>query len=127
MDTSQGKRKIDLSTKWLKQTRAQNVPVGGDILMEKAQTLASKLNIIGFEASRGWLEKFKHRHGIRFKMEQGEAGAVDVESLARWQGEVLRSSLVDYSPNDIFNVDETGLFWKVLLEKTMAFQGLAKM
>ena len=51
---------LDSTSRWknflLKQLRSQNVPISGDLLK------ARKFGI----------------HGIRFKTEQGEAGAVDV-------------------------------------------------
>jgi hypothetical protein len=71
----------------------------------------------------GWLEGFKHRHGIVFKSIQGEAGAVDVETLSTWQHEVPRNEISQFSPDDVFNVDETGLFWHLLPNKTLAFKG----
>ena len=63
------------------------------------------------------------RHGIRFKEEQGEAGAVDVGSLSEWQNEVLQKALAKFSPDNIFNDDETCLFWHLLPNKTMAMKG----
>jgi hypothetical protein len=70
------------------------------------------------------LENFKQRHGISFKTVQGEAGAVDSEKLGDWQMAVLKMALRNYSPNDVFNVDETGLFWQLLPSRTMAFRGM---
>lgn len=76
-----------------------------------------------FLASGGWLENFKHRHSISFRTLQGEAGAVDAEKLGSWQEEVLKSAIKDFSPDDVFNVDETGLFWQLLPNRTIAFKG----
>lgn len=86
--------------------------------------IAGKLGIVDFNASDGWLQRCKHRFGIQFKVEHGEAGAVDIESLAQWQQKVLLGELAKFSPNDVFNADETGLFWQLLPNKTMAFKGL---
>lgn len=76
-----------------------------------------------FKASIGWLDKFKKRHEITFKTVQGEEGAVNVGELNDWQTSVLRDELQKYKPKDIFNLDETGLFWKLLPNKTMEFKG----
>ena len=40
-----------------------------------------------------------------------------------WLSQTLPSLLAEYKPEDIFNADETGLFWKCLPDKTMSFKG----
>uniref|UniRef100_A0A914VZL2 HTH CENPB-type domain-containing protein n=1 Tax=Plectus sambesii TaxID=2011161 RepID=A0A914VZL2_9BILA len=109
--------------RWIKTVRSENVPVTGQLLKEKARETSTLLKIEGFKASEGWLTNFKHRHSISFKSNQGEAGAIDVESLGEWQQQVLREELAKFSPDDIFNADETGLFWQLLPNKTLAFKG----
>ncbi|UYV63426.1 hypothetical protein LAZ67_2004032 [Cordylochernes scorpioides] len=76
-----------------------------------------------FEASNGWLEKFKARRNIAFKRLHGEAGSVDANSVATWKGGIIPSLLAEYSPQDIFNADETGLFYKLLPNQTMTIRG----
>jgi hypothetical protein len=85
--------------------------------------LAEQLNIDDFKASEGWLGKFKQRHSIIFKSVQGEAAQIDHDSLNDWQQKVLRSELARFSPNDVYNVDETGLFFHLLPDKTLSFKG----
>ena len=108
---------------WLKQARGQNLPVSGDLIKEKAMKLAKLMHIPDFVASDGWLDNFKKRHGITFKTVQGESGAVDSQSLLEWQQQVLRPLLRQFSADDVFNLDETGLFWQLLPNKIMAFRG----
>lgn len=76
-----------------------------------------------FTASYGWLHRFRRRHSILFRRNQGEAAEIDLEALNAWQQNELREALARYSPEDVFNIDETGLFWKVLPNKTLAFKG----
>lgn len=85
--------------------------------------MAELLGVQGFKASEGWLGKFKHRHSIAFRSNQGEAGEIDMEALGNWQQEVLQAEIRKFSPDDVFNADETGLFWKLLPNKTLAFKG----
>jgi hypothetical protein len=85
--------------------------------------LAELLEIEGFKASNGWLDNFKERHGIVFKKVQGEAAAVDMEAVDNWRQDILIKLLTEYSPENVFNVDETGLFWKLMPDKTMTFKG----
>ena len=107
---------------WLKQARGQNLPVCGDLIKEKALKLAELMQIPNFMAN-GWLDNLKKRHGITFKTVQGEAGAVDSQSLLEWQQQVLQPLLGQFSADDVFNLDETGLFWRLLPNKTMSFRG----
>lgn len=108
---------------WLKQARGQSLPVSGDLIKEKAMKLAELMHIPNFMASNGWLDNFKKRHGITFKTVQGEAGVVDSQYVLEWQKQVLRPLLGQFSPDDVFNLDETGLFWQLLPNNTMAFRG----
>lgn len=86
--------------------------------------MAMKVNELeNFKASGGWLDKFKVRHSIVFKSNQGEAAEIDLEELENWQEEILREALSHYLADDIFNADETGLFWHLLPNKTLAFKG----
>ena len=90
---------------WLKQARVQNLPFGGNLIKEKALKLAEFMHIPDFIASDGWLDNFKKRHGITFKTVQGEAGAVDLQSLLEWQQQVLQPLLRQFSADDVFNLD----------------------
>uniref|UniRef100_A0A914C297 DDE-1 domain-containing protein n=1 Tax=Acrobeloides nanus TaxID=290746 RepID=A0A914C297_9BILA len=90
---------------------------------EKAIELAKKLEVQDFDASDHWLQNFKTRHSIKFCSEQGEAAAVNLQVVETWQQTVLREILAKYSADDVFNVDETGLFWRLMPNKTLAFKG----
>ena len=43
--------------KWLLNLRSENVHVNKPLVKEKALEFANELNIEGFQASKGWLEK----------------------------------------------------------------------
>ena len=52
---------------WFKQALSSGVPVSGPLLKTKANGLATELGIDDWEASDGWMHRFKHRHGLVFK------------------------------------------------------------
>ena len=52
----------------------------------------------------------------------GESAEVSVESTDAWL-ESLPSLLEGYEPRDVYNADETGLFFNVLPDRTLAYKG----
>jgi hypothetical protein len=69
--------------------------------------------------SQGWLEKFKNWHGIKSFRHFGKSGALDMEVV----GVVLPDIrvVVDvYAKKDVFNMDETGLCWRLQADNLLA-------
>lgn len=129
---SSGRKRIRLAkhddldqalSKWYTQMRARNIPITGPLLMEKAKMFADMLKIEDFKASTGWLDHFKKRHGLSFKVISGEMNSVSDETVQRWTQEQLPKLLEGWQPRDVFNCDESGLFYKMLPNKTLAKKG----
>ncbi|CAH0726455.1 unnamed protein product, partial [Brenthis ino] len=108
---------------WFNNQRQNNVPISGPIVKAKAEKFANQLGIIDFKASEGWLGKFKHRHQITYGKMNGEAWDVDMNVTNNWISTVWPNLKMKYSPEDIFNADETGLFFKLTPDKTLKFKG----
>lgn len=53
----------------------------------------------------------------------GEAAACDVKYALHWQKNILPTLTDGYAAEDIYNMDETGLFFKCLPNRTLAFKG----
>lgn len=83
---------------------------------------ANELGVSEFSASNGWFERFKERHGLSFKKMCGEAAAVDMRPVEEWKNGLLKDVLQRYNPCDVFNLDETGLFFRLVPDKTLTFQ-----
>lgn len=108
---------------WYEQARASNIPVDGNILREKALKIAASNGMDTFSASNGWISRFKIRHGLVSKKLCGEsASVVSTDAIEMWF-EKLPKLLEGYKDCDIYNADETGLFYKCLPERTLAFKG----
>lgn len=108
--------------KWINNARSQNLPLSGPLIRQKAQEFAMKFGHSDFLASVGWLDKFKNRHNIVYRVVCGESGDADIQLADEWKQTVLVDLLKKYDANDIFNADETGLFFKCLPDKTLAFK-----
>ncbi|CAF0866274.1 unnamed protein product [Brachionus calyciflorus] len=101
-----------------------NVVVSGVDIQQQALKYATMLNRLDFKASNGWLCNFKSRNKISFKTSCGEAGLVDDKQLKNWKENVLPDLIKDYDIKDIFNADETALFYKAVSEKTNTYKNM---
>lgn len=110
--------------KWMKKIRDDNVPISGPMLQRQGKKFAHLLKIpdSSFSGSNGWLGKFKQKHDIVFRQISGEGKDVDEEICQEWK-ETLRSIIDGHQPRDVFNADETALFYQCLPNKTMCFKG----
>ena len=94
--------------------RAEVITTSQDILCSKArhiwETLYAESAQRAPEFSNRWLQQFQHRHDIRQQVQHGEAGSVPTgaEELMRTIQDIARS----YSSDDIYNMDETALYWR---------------
>ncbi|XP_005112478.1 tigger transposable element-derived protein 4 [Aplysia californica] len=107
---------------WFKQAQAMNAPISGEILMNVANQLAEEMKV-EFTPRTGWLDRFKKRRGITCKTASREAGSVTAEQTDTWLSSTLPALLLEYSREDIYNCDETGLYYKCLPDKTLALKG----
>ena len=60
--------------RWFCMAREALIPVSGPMIQEEALQIALKLNVTGFTASNGWLEKWKTRHNVKQFSVAGEDG-----------------------------------------------------
>ena len=97
------------------------MPISGPILQEKAKRFAESLGVVNFKASSGWLSKFKSRYDIVGRTVCGESASVDLQVCDDWKSN-LSSLLSGYQPSEVYNADETGLFFRCLPNKTLEFR-----
>ena len=75
--------------------------------------------------SSGWPSLWKKRHDVAYGSISRENAAVDKDVYDDWKQWTLQPILSRNDPNDIFNADETALYWQLLPDKTHAFKGEA--
>ena len=107
---------------WHVMCRNSNIPVSGIMLQEEALLIAEKLGIDGFTASNGWLAAFKRQHNICNMSVAGEEGDVRPEIVESWS-ERAREITRGWKAEAVWNMDETGSFWRGLPEKSLSERG----
>ena len=108
---------------WVKQKRSEGIPISGPICLEKALFFHKALGIESpFNASSGWLTRFKKRYGIREVQLKGEQLSADYSAADSFIKEFDKYRKKELSRDQIFNADETGIYWKCLPTKTFASQ-----
>ncbi|EEC19457.1 transposase, putative [Ixodes scapularis] len=110
---------------WLKKARTKNLPVSGPLLLEKARFFATQLHHDDFVCSNGWLSRFRARYNIATRVISGKGAAADTDGAEEWQNGQLQQILTDYAPEDIFNLDESALFFRLLPNRTLVSKGQA--
>ena len=107
---------------WYKVACSKNIYPGGPQLIEKGKEIAEKLHKPGFKGSRGWLEKWKKRYNVKQVKVCGESSDVRGETVDSWK-ERLPEIIDGYEQNDIWNMDETGVFWQALPDRGFGQKG----
>lgn len=106
---------------WFCAQRSRHVPISYEILAVKAKQFYK--GIYGkdnFEASRGWIANFKCRHGLRAIKICGEKLSNDQTSVAPFIATLkAKVDSLNLTATQVYNADESALFWKMLPEKTM--------
>lgn len=109
--------------RWFETRRSENIAISGPVLKAKAEDLSKRLQADNFSCSTGWLERFKVRYNIKVGKISGEAGDVDKQVVLNWIADKWPNIIQNYSCEDIFNGDETGLFYKMTPDRTLKFMG----
>lgn len=111
--------------KWFELQRSKNCPISADLIKAKAKVIFKELNPTkdenAFSASNGWFEKFKRRFGIRLLTMSGEKLSADLNHITPFIHR-LRSQMdeMEITENQLYNADESGLFYRILPTKTYA-------
>ena len=106
---------------WIQDQVKKRTPLSLHVVQTKAVKIFKKLQetsegeVRDFSASHGWFNRFKKRFQLRNVRVAGEKSSAD-EEAAREFIEDLHKLIADgnYSAEQIFNVDETALFWKAM-------------
>ncbi|UYV61603.1 hypothetical protein LAZ67_1005513 [Cordylochernes scorpioides] len=115
---------------WIEDLTQKRIPLDGHLIKMKAlkfykelkesePSTSSRESNPQFSASTGWLTGFIKSHSFHNLKIKGEVASAD-EEAARKYPEKLAKIIKDggYCAHQIFNADETGLFWKKMPTRT---------
>lgn len=112
----------ELCWTWFKDVVGRNIPISGPMIQQRALKFAKDLDRNDFKACNGWLDSFIKRNNISFKVLSGESADVSDASVDDWKSK-LPNLCAGYAPKDIFNMDETGLFYRDTYNKSYKVKG----
>lgn len=112
----------NLCLEWFKDCMSRRIVVSGPLLKTRALKYASDLGVASFKASNGWLDSFVKRNNIVFGSQSGERGDVDCNVIEKWHDQ-LKTLCQGYKEEDIFNMDESGIFFRDTTKKTFHLKG----
>ena len=111
--------------KWFKKCEAYGIYVSDSLLKEEVINIKGLLNnpdLNDFKDCEGWLDKWKLSYSIREMQISGESFDVWEVTVGSWM-ERLRELCKEYQLRDIWNIDESGCFFKALPSKGLAQKG----
>ncbi|KAJ2919528.1 hypothetical protein MD484_g941, partial [Candolleomyces efflorescens] len=100
---------------WTMITLTNGLILTGEVLRQKYHQFARMAGIPEdqwLKLSNGWLESFKARNGLKSWQRHGEAGSSKVKTITEEQLRIQKLIKEGgYTLRNIFNMDETGLFY----------------
>lgn len=84
---------------------------------------------MAFTASKGWFEKFQKRYHLKSVILYGEAASADHLTTDDCMNNNTSQKILEegeYHPEQVFNMDKTGLFWKIMPFRTFILKDEAK-
>ena len=109
---------------WFMENVNRGISVTGPQLQAKARLVYKSLGYEdnAFVASNGWLQSFNKRWGIRARTICGESLGVDLKVVDDWKASI-NNKLSSFHSRDIYNTDETALFWRGLPSRSLLPKG----
>ncbi|XP_066450519.1 tigger transposable element-derived protein 1-like [Eleutherodactylus coqui] len=119
---------LNLLSIWMEDCHQKRKPLSLMLIQEKAlkglfEDVKTKYGEeaadVTFTASHGWFNRFKARNNLHNIKVTGEAASADTVAAQEFPAtlkEIIKEGA--FSPQQIFNVDETGLYWKKMPDRT---------
>ncbi|XP_043944872.1 tigger transposable element-derived protein 6-like [Protopterus annectens] len=107
---------------WFKQLRTVNARISRPMIQEVAKKFTQEFGVADFQASSGWLKKFKLCHKISQKVLCGESNEVPLEVVEEFINK-FPDLARGFKDDEIFDADECGLFFKAMPDRSLITKG----
>ncbi|KFD46271.1 hypothetical protein M513_12859 [Trichuris suis] len=106
---------------WISHRRSESVPLSRETIMSQARRYHDELKIQGSCGySIGWYQKFQRRNGIKTVTVSRDRGSADHEAAKEFVEDFARIIADEkLSPEQVYNADETSLFWRYCPRRTV--------
>jgi hypothetical protein len=105
---------------WIRQMRDKKINLNSDLILDKAREFAQTMGYKNFIGSNRFIDGLKKRNNINWIKMSGESDSVNPLVVQNWSKK-LKKEVQGFDEKDVFNLDETSLFYKLLPNKTYAF------
>ena len=108
-------------SEWFQNLRSRNVKITGPIMLEKANQFCILFGLPP-TCNEFYINRWRKRNNILWQgKEHGESASVNPETCKDWLSR-LNGICRDYKDENIFNTDETGLFYQMEPSGTMRYR-----
>lgn len=116
---------------WIQSRTVSRQCITGDVIKQKAARLQKEVNVHLSESEKtalifsgGWLTNFQRRWNLKSRRMYGENADADRSAVSRYLPELL-GKIQKYSPDDVWNADETGLCYQMAPDRTISEYAVA--
>lgn len=92
------------------------------IIQRRALKIAKSLKITDFNATNGWLDRFKKRNLICYWKVSKKSKSINYEDINVWFLNILPKLKEKYASKDVFNATEFELYYKLMPNKLLGFK-----
>ena len=111
---------------WVNNAVDSGLTVNGPTIQAQAREFAQQLDIGNdkLKLSNGWLDLAKDRMNLKQVVRHGEAASISPKAVALAHSEI-QEMLDGFELCDVYNMDETGLFYSMAPDQTLASHQLS--
>jgi hypothetical protein len=111
---------------WVSKAMGDGILLTGEVLRQKWTKFADLVGILPqderLNLSNGWLMQYKERNGLKELKHYGEAASASTETIENERKRIQELiKKYRYELRDIFNMDETGLFYAYIRNLFLSF------
>lgn len=107
--------------RWFNCMSSRGMRLNGPVLKQTGLEMAHALGFTDFVATDGWFARFKSRYQLQYRGILNQKASTDSLSASEWKLLVLPTILETYSADDVFNADETTLYYRATPDGSFTF------